>query len=141
MEQNEKIKACAGRLMDVAEALKMVLANVTIALEKDDEGNILFPKKLSSVESIGNAALTMEEVANDLQELSAAVPDGKDKILVSKEDADKYVNELTEALYKTGRVMDEMALQTHEKMDDMPWELHYLAESRQLISSVIENLK
>ena len=70
MEQNEKIKACAGRLMDVAEALKMALVNVTIALEKDDEGNILFPKKLSSVENIGNAVLTMEEVANDLQELS-----------------------------------------------------------------------
>lgn len=141
MEQNEKIKACAGRLQDVAEALKMVLANVTTALEKDDEGNILFPKKLSSVESIGNAAFTMEEVANDLQELSVVVPDGKDKFLVSKEDVDMYVNELTEALYKTGRVMDEMALQTHEKMDDMPWELHYLAESRQNISSVIENLK
>ena len=70
MEQNEKIKACAGRLMDVAEALKMALVNVTIALEKDDEGNILFPQKLSSVENIGNAAFTIEEVANDLQELS-----------------------------------------------------------------------
>ena len=70
MEQNDKIKACAGRLMDVAETLKMALVNVTIALEKDDEGNILFPNKLSSVESIGLAVLTMEEVANDLQELS-----------------------------------------------------------------------
>lgn len=58
--------------MDVAEALKMALVNVTIAMEKDDEGNILFPNKLSSVESIGNAVLTMEEVANDLQELPVA---------------------------------------------------------------------
>lgn len=48
---------------------------------------------------------------------------------------------LKEVLYKTGQIMNEMALEVSEEMKEMPWQLHYMAESRQAVNDILQEIR
>lgn len=51
-----------------------------------------------------------------------------------------FVESLKEVLYKTGQIMNEMALEVSEEMKEMPWQLHYMAESRQTVNDILQEI-
>ena len=64
-----------------------------------------------------------------------------EKRVITIDEANSFIGKLTEVLLKTGAILNKMALQVDDLGLDEFWQLHYLAESRNQIDFIRQDLQ
>lgn len=64
-----------------------------------------------------------------------------EKKVITIDNANSFIGKLTEVLLKTGAILNKMALQVDDLGLDEFWQLHYLAESRDQIDFIRQDLQ